>query len=262
MAGYISLTPMFARAFALLFLAIAISVGATLVFGQEVLFALGLMLTQAKLIAKKLALVKLPAVLGWLKTQAAAFFKIELLKKWIMTTVLPLILGKALLRRFASFLDQYRRAVRRRYMALLRWYRGLHKVEKIVAALIILCATVAVSVTSLGLWLILFSVKIPLWIAAVSTALWQSTWVSIQKTTFRAIAFFQLRWLGKGLARLMPAPWVAWKRRVDYRMARAVIKRRRMTIRQLADKKDSLAFRIGVMTEFWTKSRRKDTGDQ
>jgi len=247
---------MFARAFALLFLAIAISVGATLAFGQEVLFALGLMLTQTKLIAKKLALVKLPAVLAWIKTQSAAFFKVELIKKWFMTTLMPLLLGKALLRRFAAFLDQYRRAVRRRYMALLRWYRGLHPVEKVVAALIILCATVALSVTSLGLWLILFSVKIPLWIAAVSSALWQSTWISIQKMVFRAVAFFQLRWLGKGLIRLMPARWVAWKRRLEYRMARAVIRRRRMTVRQLADRKNSLSFRIGVMAEFWTKGGR------
>ena len=253
---------MFARAFALLFLAIAISVGATLAFGQEVLFALGLMLTQAKLITKKLALVKLPSVFAWLKAQAAAFFKIELLKKWVMTTLLPLLLGKALLRRFAAFLDQYRLAVRRRYMRLLRWYRDLHPVEKIVAALIILCATVALSVTSLGLWLILFSVKIPLWIAAVSSALWQSTWISIQKMAFRAVAFLQLRWLGKGLARLMPASWVAWKRRLDYRIARAVIRRRRMTVRQLADRKDSLVFRLGVMTEFWTKGGESDTQDK
>ncbi len=253
---------MFARAFALLFLAVAISVGATLVFGQEVLFALGLMLTQVKLIGKKLALVKLPAVLSWLKVQASAFFKVELLKKWIMTTVLPLLLGKALLRRFAAYLDRYRRVVRRKYMALLRWYRRLHPVEKVVAALVILCATVALSVTSLGLWLVLFSVKIPLWIAAVSSALWQSTWISIQKMGFRAIAFLQLRWLGKGLARLAPASWIAWKRRMEYRMARAVIRRRRMTVRQLAERKDSLPFRIGVTTEIWTKGGRKDSNDE
>ena len=39
---------MFARAFALLFLAVAVSFAATVYFGQEVLVALGLILTQAK----------------------------------------------------------------------------------------------------------------------------------------------------------------------------------------------------------------------
>ncbi|MDA8586227.1 hypothetical protein N9L47_08110 [Rhodobacteraceae bacterium] len=253
---------MFARAFALLFLAITASVAATLAFGEDVLFALGLILAQSKLIVKKLTLIKLPAVLTWIKAQASAFFKIELMKKWIMTTLLPLLLGKALLRRFAAYLGRYRQLVRRQYMGLLHWYRDLHPVEKVVAALIILCATVAVSVTSLGLWLILFSVKLPLWIAAVSTALWKSIWVTVQKMTFKTIAFLQLNWLGKAAVKVLPASWVAWKRRLDYRMARAVIRRRRMTIRQLAERKDSLPFRLGLMAEFWTKGAGRDTNQR
>ena len=246
---------MFARAFALLFLAVAVSVAATMYFGQEVLVALGLILTQAKVIAKKLALVELPAVLSWVKSQADAFFRFELLKKWILTTVLPLLLGKAVLRRIATYLGQYRKMVRRRYMRLLRWYRKLHTVEKIVAAAIILCATVALSVTSIGLWLILFSVKIPLWIAAVSTALWRMTWVSVQKMAFKAIAFLQLRWLWRGISRVLPASWLERKRRFDYRVARSVIRRRRLTLKQLEARKDSLPFRMGLLVEYLRGSR-------
>lgn len=241
---------MFLRGIILLIAAICLSVAATLYFGSEVLVALGLILTQLKVIAKKLAGVELPLILAWLKTQTGAFFKIELIKKWLMTTVLPLVLGKAALRRIAAFTERYRRAVRRRYMALLRWYRRLSTLEKVVAALIILFATLALSVTSVGLWLILFSVKIPLWIAAVAVALAKMTWTSIQKMAFRAAAFLQLSLIWKGLRRLLPARWLAWKRRFDYRVARSVIRRRRMTLRQLEARKESLPFRMGLLVDY------------
>ena len=241
---------MFLRGFILLIAAISVSVAATLYFGQEVLVALGLILTQMKVIAKKFAGLELPAILAWLKMQAAVFFRIELIKKWFMTTLLPLLLGKALLRRIAAYLSRYRRAVRMRYVRMLRWYRRLDRVEKVVAALIILFATLALSVTSLGLWLVLFSVKLPLWIAAVAAAFWRMTWASIQKMAFKAVAFLQLRWLWQGLTKVLPARWLAWKRRADYRVARAVIKRRRMTVRQLANRKDSLPFRMGLMIDY------------
>ena len=241
---------MFIRGFLLLIAAILFSVAATIYFGQEVLIALGLILTQLKVIAKKLAGVELPLILAWLKTQSSAFFKIELIKKWLTTTLLPLLLGKALLRRIAAFTERYRRAVRLRYMRLLRWYRKLSRFEKVVSALIILFATLALSVTSLGLWLILFSVKIPLWIVAVATALGKMTWTSIQKMAFRAAAFLQLSLLWKGLKRLLPASWLEWKRRFDYRVARTVIRRRRMTVRQLETRKDSLPFRMGLLFDY------------
>ena len=35
-------------------------------------------------------------------------------------------------------------------------------------------------------------------------------------------------------------------------MARAVIRRRRMTVRQLAERKDSMPFRLGLMVDFLT----------
>lgn len=239
------------RAFALLFAVVALSYAATVYFGSEVLIALGLILTQLKIIAKKLVTLELPMVLAWLKLQAAAFFRVELIKKWFMTTVLPLLVGSALLRRMAGFLARYRAAVRRRYRRMLRWYRRLHPVEKALAALIILFAMLALSVTSLGLWLILFSVKLPIWLAAAAAALGRMTWVSVQKMVFKAVAFLQLAWLWRWVRRWLPASWLERKRRFDYRVARAVIRRRRMTVRQLHEKKDSLKFRFGVLLDYW-----------
>lgn len=242
---------MFLRPLALLVLAIGLSLAATFYFGNEVLIALGLILTQFKVIGKKLASIELPLILAWLKTQASAFLKIELLKKWLMTTVLPLVLGKALLRRIAAWTAQYRQAISRRYRHMLRWYRRLHPVEKVLATLAILFATIALSVTSLGLWLILFSVKLPLWIAAAVAAFARMTWLSIQKMTFKAVAFLQLSWAWRLLRKVLPASWLERKRRFDYRVARAVIRRRRLTIRQLAERKESLPFRMGILVDYW-----------
>lgn len=243
---------MFLRGILLLILAVSLSVAATLYFGNEVLIALGLILTQLKVIAKKIAGIELPAILAWLKMQSSTFFRIELLKKWITTTVLPLVLGRAVLRRIAAFALQYKRAVRYRYMRLLRWYRRLHWGEKLLAALIILFATLALSVTSLGLWLILFSVKLPLWIAAVATALGRMIWTSVQKMAFRAAAFLKLSLVWQAMKRLLPASWLARKRRFDYRVARTVIRRRRMTLAQLEARKESLPFRMGLLVEYLT----------
>ncbi len=242
---------MLLRPLALLVVAIALSLAATLYFGHEVLIGLGLILAQMKVLAKKLATIELPLILAWLKTQTSAFFKIELIKKWITTTLLPLLLGKALLRRIAAWLGAYRAAISRQYLLLMRWYRKLHPVEKAIAALAILFATLALSVTSLGLWLILFSVKLPLWIAATAAAFWRMVWVSVQKMTFKAVAFLQLSWAWRLLRRLLPASWLERKRRFDYRVAHAVVRRRRLTIRQLADRKDSLPFRLGILVDYW-----------
>lgn len=241
---------MFLRALALLVLAVGLSLAATIYFGHEVLIALGLILTQAKIVAKKLASLELPAMLAWLKTQATAFFQFELLKKWFMTTLLPLLLGKAVLRRLAAWIGAYTAALTERYLGMLRWFRNLHPAEKLIAAVAILFATLALSVTSLGLWLILFSVKLPLWVAAAVTAAGRMIWTSVQKMIFRAVAFFQLTWLWRLIRRVLPQSWLERKRRFDYRIARAVIRRRRMTIRQLTDRKDSLPFRLGIMVDY------------
>lgn len=245
------------RGFLLLVAAVGFSIAATLHFGQDVLIALGLILTQLKVIAKKLAATEIAAIWLWFRAQASVFLRIELIKKWIMTTVLPLILGKAALRRVAAFAERYRRAARLRYMRLLRWYRRLGRVEKVLATLIILFATIALSFTSVGLWLILFSVKLPLWIAAMATAFWNMVWVSVQKTAFRAAAFFQLNLIWRWIRRRLPATWLARKRRFDYRVARTVIRRRRLTLRQLEERKDSLPFRVGLLFDYLRETKRK-----
>jgi hypothetical protein len=54
---------MLVRAILLLLVFVALSVLATLYFGHDVLIALGLILTQAKVLLKKLAGIDLPAFL-------------------------------------------------------------------------------------------------------------------------------------------------------------------------------------------------------
>ncbi|WGW02289.1 hypothetical protein [Tropicibacter oceani] len=238
------------RALFLLILAVAASALATWYFGKEVLIALGLILVQIKVLSKKLWMVEWPVFLIWLKAQGAAFFRVELLKKWLMSTVLPLVMGRALLRRLRGFVERYLVGITALHARLLAWFAGLSRVEKVLAWGILLSGTLALSVTSLGLWLILFSVKVPLWLVAAAAALGKSVWVSIQKWAFKVVAFLQLGWLWKGVSRVLPARWLQRKRRIEFRMARAVVRRRRMTVRQLADRKDRLPFRIGVLLEY------------
>lgn len=241
---------MLLRALVLLVIVIGLSVLATLHFGQDVLIALGLILTQIKVIAKKLAGIELPAVLAWVKAQAEVFLRIELFKKWLSTTLIPLLLGNAVIRRIERFLGRYKMAVRHRYMALLRWYRALEWYEKVVAALIILFAALALSVSSIGVWLILFSVKLPLWVIAVTAAFGRMVWASVEKMAFRSLAFFQLTWAWKALQWVLPEAVLERKRRLDYRVARMVVRKRRMTLKQLAEKKDSLPLRLALIAEY------------
>ena len=242
------------RAVALLVVVVALSVAATLAFGQEVLIALGFILVQLKLIAKALAGLKLPAFAAWLKTHAETFLRVELLKKWVTGSILPLIVGNAVLRRIAGFADGYKAQVQRRYRAMLTWYAALPGPVRIVAALCILFATLALSVTTVGLWLILFSVQLPLWVAASLAAMGRMIVSSVEKSVFRAVAFLQLSWAWRAVRRLLPERLLARKRRFDYRVARAVVRRRRMTLRQLEAQRDSLPFRLGLMLEYWSTS--------
>lgn len=243
------------RALIVLAFMVGLSIAATLYFGKEVLLALGLILVQLKIVAKKAVTFELPAFLVWVKTQASAFFRIELLKKWLTTTVVPMVLGKTVLRRISGFFKGYLTGVTSRYQALLAWYGRLSPWEKGVSALILIFATLALSVTSLGLWLIVFSVQVPLWIVATAGATWRMIWGSVQKSGFKMFAFLQLAWLWKAMQRLLPRRVLRRKRAFDYRVARAVIRRRRLTVRQLADKKDSLPFRLGLMVDYLFGSR-------
>ncbi len=241
---------MFLRTFLLLLLAIAASVGATIYFGESFIVAFGLLLVKLKLLSKKIAVLDLPVILAWLKLQAGAFLRVELAKKWVMTTLIPLVVGKVTLRRIAEFISGYTRALSDRYDAVLRWYGDLGWVEKSLAAAIVILATLALGVSTVGLWLVLFSVKIPLWLVAVAATTGRMIWASVQKTVFKTLAFLQLRWLWSFLRRLLPAGLLRWKRKLDYRIARAVIRRRRMSLRRVAERKDSLPFRMGLMADY------------
>lgn len=229
---------------------IAASVGATVYFGESFIVAFGLLLVQLKLLSKKIALLDFPVVLAWLKLQAGTFFRIELIKKWIMTTLIPLVVGKATLRRLAGFIRSYTSGIKDRYDAMLSWYGRLGWIQKLLAAAIVILATLALGVSTVGLWLVLFSVKIPLWLAAVAATMGRMIWASLQKTVFKTLAFLQLRWLWSFLRRLLPSGVLRWKRRLDYRIARAVIRRRRLSLRQVAERKDSLPFRLGLMADY------------
>ncbi len=249
---------MFLRALLLLIAVIAVSVSLTMYFGQEVLVALGLLLTQAQTLFKKLMQVELPSILAWLKHQAAAFLRVELLKKWLMTTAVPLILGRAVLRRIEAFLGQYRAAVAKRYETMMAWYRDLDTPVKVIALLIVLFATVALSVTSIGLWLILFSVKLPFWVVAFVSSTGKMIWLSLQKYAFKLIAFFQLGWTWKFLKGRLPPDYLERKRRLDFRVARMVVRRRRMTVNQLAKRKDTLGMRLAILRERWRQAGKSD----
>ncbi len=246
---------MLVRAIAILFVVASVSVGLTLYFGQDVLVALGLILIQLKIVAKKLVSVELPSILAWLKTEAAMFFRIELLKKWALTTLLPLLIGNAVLKKFAAFIKSYRTALRDHYDSLLDWYSGLELPVKIITALIVLFALLGLSVTSLGLWLVLFSVKLPFWLLAAVTSAMKMTWLSARKMAFKAVAFLQLGWLWRIIRRRLPQSYLDRKRRFDFRVARMVVRRRRLTLRQLSSRKDRLSLRLAVIREGWRQRK-------
>ncbi|MEM6825611.1 MAG: hypothetical protein AAF566_10900 [Pseudomonadota bacterium] len=239
------------RALALLTLLVGLSVCLTLWFGQEVLIAIGLVLTQSKVILKKLAALELPAVLAWIKAQGALFFRVELIKKWFSTTLVPLVLGNAVLRRVEAFAGRYRAAVRVQYQRLIRWYAALGRPEQIATALVVLAAFLALTVSSLGLWLILFSVKLPFWIAAVLAASGRMVVSSIERMAFRTLAFLQLTWAWKLVRWMLPDHVLERKRRFDFRVARMVVRRRRMTLRQLESGRNSLSLRLSLIAEYF-----------
>jgi hypothetical protein len=84
-----------------------------------VLLALGLVLTQLQIIAKKLMAVELPSILSWLKTKASAFFRIEIFKKWFLSSILPLLIGNAVYKRLEKFVAQYRAGIAAQYTAMM-----------------------------------------------------------------------------------------------------------------------------------------------
>ncbi|PWJ21272.1 hypothetical protein [Jannaschia seohaensis] len=233
----------------LLALAVAASVFATLQFGDEVLIALGLILVKVKLLWGKLLSIKPPALWSWLKQQGAVFLRKDLPYKYLSSVVVPMTLGRRLLRRISETISRLLAPVTRTQARMMAWYGRQTGLARACLAVALLGLTLALTVSTIGLWLILFSVSIPLWLAALGLTLGRMLLASAQKTVFKMIAFLQLKWLWRGLRRLLPQGWLDRQRRLNYRLARAVIRRRKLTARTLAGRKDELRYRLGLILE-------------
>lgn len=225
----------------LLALVIAASVAATVAFGQEVLVALGILVTKIKVLLAQVFRLKLPIVLGWFKVQLSIFLRKSLLSTWLSKHILPLLVGAALLRRVRGVLGRYTGVLKAHFAALRAWYAGLGRWLRIAVGLCLVMALVALSVTSLGLWLVLFSVQVPLWLAAAVSSLAVTVWASIQKKVFMSLAFLKLGWLWRLMHGRLPPSLLRWKRRMDFRLARVVVRRRRAAQRRLAATRARLA---------------------
>ncbi|WP_112323837.1 hypothetical protein [Oceanibium sediminis] len=245
------------RAIALLLLVASASVALSLIFGAEVLAALGLMLTQAKVVLGKVAALSGATLVNWLKAQGINFARVELGKRWFMRSLLPMVIGAATQRRIAAFVKTYMAHVKLRYALMMDWYRSRPRAMRIVLILIAMFATLALAVTSMSLWLLLFSVQLPIWIIAGVSAFGAMIWQTLQKMLFRTLAFMQLYSLWGFLRRRVPRAYLQRVRRFNFRIARIVVRRRRMTVAQLHAQKDSLAMRWELAREYF-RHRRPD----
>ena len=241
---------MLVRALAILVLVLTASLLLTWHFGADILLALGLILAQLKLLGSKVASIQPPAALAWLKTQAALFFRVELLKKYFYSTLVPVLLGAGFRRRMSALITAFTSAAKARFEAMMAWYRGLDWHVRLVATLIVLVATLGLSVASLGLWLILFSVQLPFWLLAFLGTTLRSTLQSLGKYAFKTVMFLQLGWLWRLIRRRLPPEYLERKRRFDFRLVRRVVRHRRMTLGQLEAGHNSIALRLALLRAY------------
>jgi len=241
---------MLLRALAILVLVLTASLLLTWQFGAEVLLALGLILTQIKVLWVKLLSIHPPAILVWLKNELALFFRIELIKKYFYSTMVPVLLGAGIRRRMAALIGRYTAAVRARFEAMMVWYQGLDWHVKLVATLIVLAGTLGLSVASIGLWLILFSVQLPFWLLAILGTALRSTLQSLGKYAFKTVMFLQLGWVWRLIKRRLPPEYIERKRRFDFRLVRRVVRQRRMTLKQLEAGHQTVALRWALLRAY------------
>jgi len=246
---------MFLRALALLIVLCLASVALSAYFGAEILAALGMILAQLKIVASKLAAVSSRSLLLWLKAQGINFARIEIAKRWLTRSLIPLLIGAAAQRRIAELSHRYVALARERYQAMLAVYRAQPRPTRILLVLVAIVATMAVTVTTMSLWLVVFSVQLPLWILAGVAAFWRVIWGSVQKLIFRSLAFMQIFRVWGVLRRRMPPEYLARLRRFNFRVARMVVRRRRLTLAQLADRKDDLGMRFALIREYFRQDR-------
>ncbi|MHA3914998.1 hypothetical protein [Halovulum sp. GXIMD14793] len=253
---------MFLRALAVLIALIAVSVALSYAFGAEVLAALGLILTQLKVVIAKTGAVTFKSIIVWLKAQGVNFAQVELVKRWFLKSILPLIVGATMQRRISEFLQRFLDGFRRRKEAMMTAYKSWPKSVQIVSALAVLVAMLVLTMTTMSVWLIIVSVQLPIWILAASGSLWTMLWKTAQKLLFRAFAFMQLYKIWDLIKRRLPESYLRRKRRFDYKVAKAVVKQRRLTVAQLHAQKNSFSMRWSLLKEYFRHRRPEPTADE
>ena len=246
---------MLIRALAILMSLIAVSMALSFYFGAEVLAALGAIIAQLKVVFGRVMALSSKTIFVWLRAQGINFARVELAKRWFFKSVIPLAIGAAAQRRITEIVGYLREGIRVRFDAMMARYRALPLSLRILLILIAMTATVAVTMTSLSLWLILFSVQVPVWILAGLGAVWQMLWQSVQKLVFRTLAFMQLFRLWGVLRDRVPPAYLQRLRRFNFRVARVVVKNRRLTVAQLHNQKHSWGMRWALLREYFRQQR-------
>ncbi len=253
---------MFIRALAILFLLIAASVALSFAFGAEVLAAVGLILSQLKIVLAKVGALSWKGAVVWLKAQGVNFARVEVAKRWFLKSLLPLIIGASMQRRISQLFDRFLTGFRKRRDAMMDTYRGWPKPVRIVTVLAAVAAVLALTITTMSVWLIVISVQLPIWIIAASGSLWQILWRFLQKLVFRTLAFMQLYRVWGALKKRLPESYLRRKRAFDFRVARMVVRQRRMTVAQLHAQKNGWSMRLSLLRAYFRNRRPTPTDDE
>ncbi len=218
------------RALALLALVIAASVALSLVFGTQVLAALGLMIGKAKLLAANALAAVAKGAGVWLRAQGVRFARVEIAKRWVYRSLLPLVIGAAGQRRVRALLRHARRAVRRRHDAMMAWYGRQPLALRVATVGLAIAAMLALTATSVGIWVLIFSVQVPVWILAGLGSVGSLIRDYVERAVFKTVVFMKLDRLWAWAEARLPRGLRRAKRRADLKVARTVVKGRRKAI--------------------------------
>ncbi len=224
---------MLVRALLILFAIGSVTAGVSYIFGAEILAALGMIFSQLKVVTARVMAMSSGTVLAWLKAQGINFARVELGKRWLLKTLLPLLVGAAMMRRLSQLAAGFKARFVETSNQLTNWYRELPTAVRIVGILIAMCGILALAVTTMSLWLLIFSIQLPIWVAAAFAAFGQMIWQSLQKAVFRAIAFFKLTKIWAFLKKRLPETQQQGLKRFERKMARNVIRQRRAAVARL-----------------------------
>lgn len=250
------------RAIIILTLVASASLGLTYLLGAEILAAAGLILAQAKIVLARAASLSGGAILAWLKAQGLNFARVEIAKRWFLKSLLPLIIGAALQRRISQSLGFMKDKVATRQAAIMEWYSDLPKLVRWIVLGLGILAMLGLTMSSLGLWVLVFTVQVPVWLVAVGSAGGQMLWRTLQKTVFKTLAFMKLMSVVAFLRRRMPEGAKRQVRRMEFRMARRVVRQRKLTLRQLSAQKDGAAMRLALLRARWKGGKQETSQKQ